>query len=75
MTPKEYTEINLDTTPTTKYKAERLAEFFSIVGLHIYVMRDTATGFYRALPSYLELETGLELVEIYFDGKVLEMAF
>ena len=74
MTPKEYTEINLDTSPTTRYKAERLAEFFSIGGFHIYVMRDLH-GDYRALPSYLELEQGLELVEIYFDGMKLERAF
>ena len=74
MTPKEYTEINLDTSPTTRYKAERLAEFFSIGGFYIYVMKDTE-GLYRALPSYLELEQGLELVEIYFDGMKLERAF
>lgn len=74
MTPKEYTTIHLDSTPTTKYRAERLAEFFSIGGFHIYVMKDLQ-GFYRAVPSYLELDQGLECVEVYQDGFKLERAF
>ena len=73
MTPREYASINMDTAPTTKTRAEKLAEFFSL-GCYIYILKDQE-GFYRPSWTPADLEQGLECVEIFNDGKRLEMAF
>lgn len=76
MTPREYASINMDTTPTTKYKAERIASCFARgENCLVYVLKDRDTGFYKASLRPADPELYQDHVEVYKDGKVLEMAF